>query len=234
MALPTTLNALIVVALVFVPGIIFGQLIRRSIAHFPETVDARHFLAMGASGLFLHTLIYPVWTRCVYSWYRNGALDEHWVGTYVWFLVVIFLWPVVAGIGISKLVEYPWVDSQLDKVGMSYVDRTPSAWDYAFLGGGAWVKVYMKDGSVVAGVFDQRSAASVYGRRHDLFLETVYDLNEQTKEFADPVVDTAGAWISQEAISHIEFYKRINVHGDDETRSAPWWQFWRRATQSES
>lgn len=98
MSLPTTLNALIVVALVFIPGIIFGQLIRRSIAHFPETVDARHFLAMGASGLFLHTLVFPLGTRSIWAWYRDGTLDEHVLATYVWFLLVVFVWPVAAGV----------------------------------------------------------------------------------------------------------------------------------------
>lgn len=110
---------------------------------------------------------------------------------------------------------------------MGYVDRLPSAWAYAFLGGGAWVKVHLKDESVIAGVFDRKSAAAVYGRRHDLFLEKAYDLDERTKEFTDPVVDTAGIWISQEVVSHVEFFKVVNVRGTDEDNRPPRWQFWR-------
>lgn len=65
MSLPTSFEAMIIVALIFVPGIIFGQIIQRSIAHFPETFDGRHFLGMVVSGLTLHAMVFLFWTRFV-------------------------------------------------------------------------------------------------------------------------------------------------------------------------
>lgn len=223
MSVPTTLNALIVVALVFIPGIIFGQLIRRSIAHFPETVDARHFLTMGASGLFLHTLAFPLGTRWIWGWYRDGTLDDHVLATYVWFLLVVFVWPVVAGIALSKLVEATWFDRQLDRVGMSYVDRTPTAWDYAVRDERtSWVRVHLKDGkTTLVGWFGTNSFASLYSPRKDIYLEQLWFLDDNDT-IAAMHVNTDGVWINHDVISHIVFQigqehgetKQIGDQGD--------------------
>lgn len=229
MTLPTTFEAIAIIALIFVPCIIFGQLIQRTIAHFPESFDGRHFLGMVASGLFLHVLAFPFWTRNVVDWYISDSISEHWISTYLWFLVVIFVWPVVAGVMATVVIPIPWVDRQLDKVGMSYIDRTPTAWDFAVLPEeGTWVKVFLKERTAddrelpIAGVFGKRSFASLYRRRQDIFLQEIYDLDDD-EGFADPVVDNIGVWIAQDSIERIEFYrldKRQVVGESDESRLA--------------
>lgn len=212
MSLPTTLDALIAVALIFVPGFIFGQLIRRTIAHFPETVDGRHFLAIFASGVFLHVLVFPFWTRFILDWYLDGTIAEHWFATYAWILFVIFIWPVLVGVATSVLIPKPWVDQQLDRIGLGYVDRTPSAWDYAVRDRRTkWVKVYLRDGSVLGGWFGTDSFASLYSPRKDIYLEQMWIL-QNGETFVEEQVNTDGVWIGHDVISHIVF--QIGVDDD--------------------
>lgn len=207
MSLPTTLEAVVIIALVFVPGFIFVQLIRRAIAHFPDSVDARHFVAILAAGMFLHVLIYPVSTRWIVDWYLSGSLQEHWTVAYLWLIVAVFLWPIVMGILTAKLIPQTWVDRQLDRVGLGYIDRIPTAWDYSVLPDeGSWVKIHLRDETMIAGIFGQRSFASLYSRQRDIYLEVVYNLDDN-RDFASPVVDNDGVWIAHDVISHIEFFR---------------------------
>lgn len=119
----------------------------------------------------------------------------------------------VAGVIATLVIPIPWVDRLLDKVGMSYIDRTPTAWDFAVLPEeGTWVKVFLKEQHSservvpIAGVFGKRSFASLYRRRQDIFLQEAYDLDDDDG-FADPVVDSVGVWIAQDSIDRIEFYR---------------------------
>lgn len=205
MTLPTTLDALIIVALIFIPGMICGQLIRRTIPHFSETIDARHFLSMGALGLLLHTPLFPLWTRHVFDWYLNNTIDNHWFATYVWFLVAVFLWPVIAGVVLTFFIRIEWVDAQLDRLGLGYVDRTPSAWDWAIdVHESRWVRVYLRDGTVIGGLYGTSSFASLYSTQRDVYLEQMWQLDEKNN-FVEPMVNTDGVWIGHEIISHIVF-----------------------------
>jgi hypothetical protein len=111
---PTIYEALVIVALIFVPGIIVSQIVRSALSFYPEQMHGWHFLAMGASGLFLHTLFFPIWTRFILDWNLNDTIDEHWLNTYIWFLTVIFAWPVVAGVLVARLLRYKWIDRLLD------------------------------------------------------------------------------------------------------------------------
>jgi hypothetical protein len=207
MSLPTTYEALIIIALLFVPGFIFVQLIRRAIAHFPEQVDARHFVAILAAGLFLHTVIFPFSTRHIVDWYVGGTLHEHWKLTYVWLVVAVFIWPIAIGIATALVIPKPWVDEQLDRIGLGYIDRIPTAWDYSVLPDkGSLVKVHFRDGSLIGGVYGNKSFASIYSRERDLFLEEIYNMDENS-DFVDPTVDNIGIWIAHDVISHVEYFR---------------------------
>jgi len=118
---------------------------------------------------------------------------------------VIFIWPVVVGVAASMLIPNPWVDAQLDKTGSRYVDRTPSAWDYAVRDRRTkWVRVYLRDGSVIGGWFGTDSFASLYSPRKDIYLEQMWLLqNDET--FVKEQINSDGVWIGHDMISHIVF-----------------------------
>ncbi len=166
-------------------------------------MDARQVIVMGAFGLFLHTLVFPFGTRFVVGWYDEGRIEEHWLASYIWFVFTIFLWPIVVGIVLGKLIKMEWVDAQLDKVGLSHVDRTPSAWDWTIdLRESRWVRVHLRDGSTIGGFYGTSSFASLHTSQRDIYLEQVWFLDEEG-EFDAEMVNTDGVWIGHEMISHI-------------------------------
>jgi len=203
MNVPTTYEALVIVVLIFVPGIIFSQLVRRAIMFYPEQMHGWHFLSFGAVGLFLHTLMFPFGTKWVIDWYVAGTIDKYWFWTFLWFVFTIFLWPVLTGIGTSVVVRYQWVDDQLDKVGMGRADRTPSAWDWAVdLHESRWIKVHLRDGTVIGGFYATESLAAVYSSQKDIYLEQMWLIGPEG-EFSHIVASSDGVWIGHEMISHI-------------------------------
>lgn len=158
---------------------------------------------MGASGLFLHTLVFPFGTRFIIGWYDEGKLDNYWLASYLWFVFAIFLWPVLAGIALSKLVKLERVDAQLDRVGLGHVDRTPSAWDWAIdLQESRWIRIYLRDGRTIGGFYGTSSFASLYTSQRDIYLEQVWILDDED-EFVAEMVNTDGVWIGHEMISHM-------------------------------
>jgi hypothetical protein len=204
-SIPTTYEALIIVVLVFVPGIILSQLVRSAISFYPDAFNAWHFVAMGATGLFLHTLVFPFWTRFVLDWYLSGTLEEHWLSSYLWFVMVIFIWPVIAGLLIAWAVRQQVMDHMLNRLGMSYVDRTPTAWDWAVrIPQTRWVRIYLIDGEVIGGWYGRKSFASLTHSKQDIYLEEMWLLDENGT-FSEPHVNTDGVWVAHDAIRNVVF-----------------------------
>lgn len=205
MNIPTTYEALVIIALIFVPGLICGQMVRQAISFHPDKFHAWHFLSIGAAGLFLHTLAFPIWTRHIVTWYVDRRLEDHWVNTFFWFLCVNFIWPVIAGAFVIWALRWTWFDRMLDKIGMAYVDRTPTAWDWAVRTPQTrWVRVYLNDGQIIAGWFGRSSFASLYQSRRDIYLEQVWLLDDEGT-IIEQQVNTDGVWIGSDAISRIVF-----------------------------
>jgi hypothetical protein len=88
---------------------------------------------------------------------------------------------------------------------MDYVSRTSSAWNFAIRTGPAWVRVHLKDGTIIGGTYEDDSFADDTGEK-DVFLEQVYNLTD-TGDFSDTVSDTAGVWIPHDVISHVMFFR---------------------------
>lgn len=62
---PTTLEALVIVALVLSPGYVFTQIARRLIAHVPEPTDLRFLLTIITLGTFIQAIAFPFWTSSI-------------------------------------------------------------------------------------------------------------------------------------------------------------------------
>lgn len=93
------------------------------------------------------------------------------------------------------------------------MSRTPSAWNFATKLGPRWVRVHLRDGTIIGGVFEDGSFADDSGEvaafedLKDIYLEQVYNLTEDG-DFGEPVTNTAGIWIAHDMISHVMFFKR--------------------------
>jgi hypothetical protein len=212
--MPSSMDALLIVILVVTPGYILARSTREVIAFDKNSSDIFLLLPAIAGGTTIQLLLYP-WSNRIYDFYRDGALRQHSEEFILWGLSTLFVVPLILGVVIGQLSNVDRVDSFLDKIGLGYIDRMPSAWDYVLrLEQSAYVKVYLKDGGIIGGEFSTKSFASTNPHRPDLFLEKVWHL-DKNHDFAEALVDNWGVWITHDSISHIEFFSG-NEDGNQE------------------
>lgn len=206
---PSTVEALVIIALVLSPGYLFTQVARRLIAHVPETTDLRFLLTIVTWGTVIQAIAFPLWTINILTFYLDDELPQHVLQIFLWVVIVCLLLPVALGIIVGRLTLLPWVDNILDKVGVGYVDRMPSAWDYVVRNSrGSWIRIYLKDGQgVIGGKFGSQSLASLDPKRADIYLEETWLLNENN-DFLEPVNDSRGLWIAHDVMAFVEFLDR--------------------------
>jgi hypothetical protein len=130
MSIPTSIEAISVIIIIFIPGYVFLQLTRGVVDFVPQSFDDRYFFAVIIWGGIVHIGAFR-WTQNVLEWYLNGtfAIRETYVLLSTAFALSII--PYIAGIFTSWIVELPMIDRLLGLIGMDYVRRTPSAWNYA-------------------------------------------------------------------------------------------------------
>lgn len=204
MSIPTSVEAIAIIVLVFIPGYVFLQFTKSAVAFVPQTVDARYFFAVITWGGLIH-ITASHWTIPVLEWYQNDQLDEHVRYVLIWAVLTLGVGPLIAGIVGAWLVLLPWINRILGSIGMDYVSRTPTAWNYSIKTGAGWVRVHLQDGTVIGGVYGPKSFADDTDEQ-DLFLEQVYNLTD-TGDFGEPVRGSAGVWIPHDVISHVMFFR---------------------------
>lgn len=151
MSIPTTLEAIVIIVLLFIPGYIFLQFTKSAVAFIPQVVDARYFFAVITWGGVIHFgAMY--FSLQLLDWYQEGHLEHHVVFLVIWGVLVLVLGPLLLGIFGAWLIKQRWVDKLLGRIGMDYVSRTPSAWNFATKSGAAWVRVHLRDGTLIGGV----------------------------------------------------------------------------------
>lgn len=209
--MPTTIEALVIAALVLAPGYIFTQIARRVIAHIEEPTDIRFLLTIISAGTAIHVLIF-FWTTRLVEFYRVDRLASHQWEAYAWAISTVFLLPIGLGILAGQLSLRAPVERVLDRIGLGYIDRMPSAWDYVMRREEqGYVRVHLKDNQgMVAGAYGNRSFGSLNSKRSDIFLEETWQLDD-AGNFGQRVADTRGVWIAHEVMSHVEF-----LHGQEE------------------
>jgi hypothetical protein len=218
---PTTIEALVIIALVLSPGYVFTQIARRFIAHVPESTDVRFLLTIITVGTFIQAVAFPFWTSSILRYYVNDQLLRHEREVFLWAVLVCFVLPLVLGIAVGWLTLLKPVDKALDKIGLGYVDRMPSAWDYIVRKPrGAYVRVHLRDGlGMVGGVFGDQSLASLDPKRADLYLQEAWRLDDEGN-FVDPLLDSRGVWIAHDVLAYVEFLKEeFDAEQPDRTRS---------------
>lgn len=206
---PTTIQALVIVALVLSPGYIFVQVARRILAHVPETTDLRFLLTIITYGMVIQAIAFPfLGTNSILDYYLDGQLRLHESETVRWAASVCFALPVVLGIVVGLLARLRWIDRVLDKIGMGYIDRMPSAWDYVMHQRQAgWIRIHLEDGKgMVGGVFKDRSFGSLDPQRADVYLEEAWQLDENGG-FVQVLPGTSGVWVSHDAMAYAYFYE---------------------------
>jgi hypothetical protein len=216
--LPTTIEALIIILLVISPGYVFTQIARRSIAHIQEPTDLRFLLTVITAGFGIQAIVFPVFTRNLFTYYRADTLVDHQTEAYLWLVVVCFLGPFVLGALAGKAVAWRPIEKLLDIIGLGYTDRMPSAWDYVIRQKGSrYVRVHLKEGGrMVGGIYHTNSLASSDPKRPDLYLEQAWQLDDHGF-FTEVLPSTTGVWIAHGVMEHVYFYLREDRPNAEET-----------------
>lgn len=186
------------------PGYVLSLVSGRAIANVQETIDVRYILRIFALSVFVHALVFPWWTRRLLNYYIEDALPSHTIQSWIWAILTLLVLPIAIGVFGSWLAQRSQVDSVLDRFGLGWFDRLPTAWDYSAHLGPSWVRIYLEDGSVVGGRSANGSYYSLNPRSRDIYIEQVYTLDE-LGNLDQPVRDSLGVWIPQSQITRIEF-----------------------------
>jgi hypothetical protein len=205
---PTTIEALVIVALVLAPDFIFTQIARRVIAHIQEPTDVRFLLTIISTGTAYHAFMFP-WTSRILDYYLAVKLPGHRWEVFCWSVLTVFIVPLALGILVGRMSLWGWVERLLDQIGLGYLDRMPSAWDFVMhQQEPRYVRIHLKDGmGVVGGVFANQSFGSLDRGRGDLYLEQAWYLDDDGN-FEQAVMDGHGVWIPHDVMAYVYFLER--------------------------
>ena len=204
--MPTTLEALIIIALVIAPGFVLATFGSWVTAFGERTSDLRFLLPTITSGTIVHVLLSP-WTVRLVDFYEDGSLRAHRVEIILWGLVTLLVVPAAMGIISGWLSNTRPVDRLLDSIGPGYIDRMPNSWEYVMrLQRAGFVRVHLKDGAVIGGRYSGNSfAGAAEGTSPDLYLEDVWQLNDQG-DFERSLLDNWGVWVAADTMQYVEFF----------------------------
>jgi hypothetical protein len=118
-------------------------------------------------------------------------------------ILLIFVAPVVLGAVVSFLRSNPGAKSFLRR--FTTVDPHPTAWDFAFNRRRAFlIRIRLRDGERVGGLFSDSSFASAYPEPQQLFIEQAWRLDPDGS-FVEPLPRGDGLLIPGEVIEIVEF-----------------------------
>jgi len=213
--MPTSVEAVVVLALFILPGFIAAVAYDRN-APRREVSDFRFLLQVAFWGALVHLVALP-WTGGYFLQALrepNALLAVTTIPDLVRAGFVLLVLPAAAGAAAGSLLSQPRIQRALRMIGMSAVDLMPTAWDSAFKPGGkgAWLYVYIRDlKEPIIGEYGPDSVAGVSPSEHDLFLERRYQIKDGKLV---PDADSAGVWIAE--AQFIEFYRASKAGGQDE------------------
>lgn len=220
--LPTSIEALLIIALVLSPGYLFTIVVRRSVAYAWETSELRLVLTTITAGTLIQLLGTPLGTIGIINHYYAGTLMQNLSDLLRWALLVCVVLPVVSGAFLGWLIARPRIDRVLERFGLGFYDRTPSAWDYAAQEhDGVWVRIHLKDNQgIIAGKFGQDSFASLDPKRPDIYLQEAWLVDEHGN-FVRPIVDSLGVWVAHDVMAYAHFLEGSETpHGRHTTPDA--------------
>jgi len=142
------------------------------------------------------------------------SIPKH-TGYLVWWILLVFLLPVIGGFVTGKLLTRPRMVKILHEFGIGVVHPAPSGWDYAFARNERyWTRIELTDGGFVEGIFDSNSLASSEYDDRDIFIESVFEFNEETEEY-EQLEQNAGVLVRADVIKSITFFKQPDSESEE-------------------
>ena len=198
--MPTTMSQVLILVAFLIPGFILVRVKRLSYPSAEEPFQ-RTLLDSLTLSCIVHGLASPLWYWC----YASGTATRRPVVTGLMVFAILFAIPALLGLIYNLLAASGgarWLRELL-----KIPDPLPTAWDFYFRKRpGCWVRVILKSGQVIAGLFGPSSFASSFPRNQDLFLEKLLSLDEDgmVLGWADY---SAGALVKMEEVERLEFFE---------------------------
>lgn len=214
-AIPKLLGTLGGTVAFLMPGYLFGAAFRKGLPR-PEVTEHGFVAASAAGGVAIHLASLP-WSYHLYQLLvRHGQHRLPLPVLISWGFVVLLVAPLTLGFAlsvVSDLTSPEWLNWLLTKLGLATSERLHEAWDLAFCRmGGAWVRVTLKNGRRVLGMYGKRSFASAEPARRGLYIQEEW-VGSPDGQFKQRVPGTNGTWISADAIERIEFFAGTTTKG---------------------
>lgn len=144
----------------------------------------------------------------VYNTLVVRFVEPEWMtDSTILFLVIFIFAPAIIGLLLGINVQRNFVRGTLSRIGIFTTHALPTAWDWVFSRGVSvqWILVTLKDGTQFSGLFGLESFASSTMDERDLYIQWLYDIDEQGNW--TPVDERGkGVLISASEISTIEFW----------------------------
>jgi hypothetical protein len=119
-------------------------------------------------------------------------------------LVMVFVGPALLGLLLGLNARHGYARSLFRRLGLATVHVMPTAWDWKLGGADAhWVMVTLKDGTRFSGFFGAVSFASSDPTERDLYIEQVYDVDDENQWTPKP---GCSVLIAAGEIQTIEFW----------------------------
>ncbi|MBS4221874.1 DUF6338 family protein [Lederbergia citrea] len=194
-----SLEVLFYTLIFLVPGFIIDSIYRICVPQ--EDAKGENILLRF---LLFSTINYSVVLPILFWIYKIPYIESHVnVRLYVSLLIILIVTVGIALI-ISVISNKGWIRNFLQKIGIHTTHVTPTAWDYQFRREEPrYLIVYLEDGGIVCGYWGSESFASSIKDTKDLYLEKIFDLNED-EEWIE-ITSSKGVWIPEKSIKYIEF-----------------------------
>ena len=177
-----------------VPGLITMNIYRLLFAS--EKMDWKDALVQA---LFYSSLNLAVCFPILVWIQQPDFLDEYPFWYVSSLMLVLLVLPVAWPFLYQCLLRWQWFAS---KIQLPY----PTAWDYFFgQRETCFVLLQLKNGKRLGGYYGIESYATSFPTDGDIFLETVYHVDEDGK-FGDPIEDSRGVLIRKDQYELIEFF----------------------------
>jgi hypothetical protein len=142
----------------------------------------------------IEAVIYSSWNAVFFVWLFGILKSVHAILAYGLVCIALpVLWPVLV--------------YNLSKIRFFKTRITPTAWDHFFnLKEDCFILLHLKSGQILGGLYTDKSFASAYPEKEDLYLSELWRLNEKG-EFQEPVENSGGLLVNFEEVSFIEIFK---------------------------
>jgi hypothetical protein len=199
-AMPTSIQAVVVIVLFLMPGFIASRILSYMYPSAAAASDTRLIL----NAVALSFVNYACLSWLLYLSWKDNWFDKTLVFIGV-LLLSVLIFPILLSLGIIKIAETPSVRTFREAFGLPH--PVPKAWDYFFRRRiPCWVIATLKSGRVVGGLYNTNSFASSYPSAEDLYLEQMCDMTPEGQMMRLTPLNV-GAIMKRDDVELLEFFE---------------------------